>query len=66
MKRRLCLGCRLFSGDVSEKEGEVCEQLGVEKRVVVSISVVPVVSRVGPTITDHLTGLSRNLHVAVS
>src|SRR5882672_10438207 len=47
MKRRLCLGCRLFSGDVSEKEGEVCEQLGVEKRVVVSISVVPVVSRVG-------------------
>ena len=34
----------------------------LEKKVVVSISVTPVVSRLGPTITGRVTGSFRNLH----
>ena len=34
-------------------------------KVVVSSSVVPVVSRAGPTITDRVTGIVRNLHGAI-
>ncbi len=39
-----------------------CEPNGVEKKVSVSVSVVPVVSRFGPTITGRVTGSLRNLH----